>query len=94
MKINILSYKHKFCILYTALFSIFFIINAVIDAYFVYYKYMNRNKKMFLNIMIMFIKQQFTKIIKWEKSNKLTLKIELIIFTMTLSISKILMQGC
>ena len=34
---------------------------------------------MFLNIMIMFI----THNIKWEKSNKLTLKIEPIIFTMT-----------
>ena len=33
-------------------------------------------KKMFLNIMIMFIKQQFTKIIRWGKSNKLTLKME------------------
>ena len=29
------------------------------------------------------MKQQFTKLIKWEKSNKLTLKIELIIFTTT-----------
>ena len=36
-------------------------------------------KKMFLNIMIMFIMCN----IKWKKSNKLTLKIELIIFTMT-----------
>ena len=41
------SYKHKFCILYIALFSIVFIINVVIGAYFVYYKYMNCNKKFF-----------------------------------------------
>ena len=39
--------KNKFnsCILYIALFSIFFIINVGIGAYFVYYKYMNRNKE-------------------------------------------------
>ena len=39
------SYKHKFCILYIALFSICFIINVGIGTYFVYYKYTNRNKK-------------------------------------------------
>ena len=32
--------------------------------------------------------------IKWEKQNKLTLNIEFTIFTMTLSISKNLMQSC
>ena len=53
------SSKHKFCILHIVLFSIFFIINVGISAYFVYYKYMNCSKKMFLDIMIMFIKQQF-----------------------------------
>ena len=39
--------KNKFnsCILYIVLFSIFFIINVGIGAYFVYYKYMNRNKE-------------------------------------------------
>ena len=37
------SYKHKSCILYIVLFSIFFITNVVIGAYFVYYKYVNRN---------------------------------------------------
>ena len=51
--------KCNSCILYIVLFSIFFTINVGIGAYFVYYKYMNRNKKMFLNIKIMFIKQQF-----------------------------------
>ena len=44
-------------------------------------------KKMFLNIMIMFIIHNT----KWRKSNKLTLKIEPIIITMTVSISKMLM---
>ena len=33
------------CILYIVLFSIFFIINVGIGAYFVYYKYINRNKE-------------------------------------------------
>ena len=39
--------KNKFnsCILYIVLFSIFFTINVGIGAYFVYYKYMKRNKK-------------------------------------------------
>ena len=53
------SYKCNSCTVYIALFSIFFIISVGIGAYIVYYKYMNRNKKVFLNIMIMFIKQQF-----------------------------------
>ena len=38
------NYKQKFCRLYIVL-SILFIINVGIDAYFVYYKYMNLNKK-------------------------------------------------
>ena len=49
-------------------------------------------KKMFLYII-----KKIQKIIyntKWEKYNKQTLKIELIIFTMTLSISKNLNQLC
>ena len=33
------------CILHIVLFSIFFTINVRIAAYFVYYKYMNRNKE-------------------------------------------------
>ena len=40
--------KYSSCILFIVLFSIFFIINVGIGAYFVYYKYMNRNKKMFI----------------------------------------------
>ena len=57
-------YKCNSCILYIVLFSIFFTINVGIGAYFVYYKYVNRNKKMFLD-MIMFIKQKIINI-KWE----------------------------
>ena len=37
--------KCSSCILFIVLFSIFFIINVGIGAYFVYYKYMNRNKE-------------------------------------------------
>ena len=37
--------KCNSCILYIVLFSIFFIINVGIGAYFVYYKYPNRNKE-------------------------------------------------
>ena len=36
--------KCNSCIFYIVLYSIFFIINVGIGAYFVYYKYMNRNK--------------------------------------------------
>ena len=46
---------------------------------------MNRNKNMFLDIMIVFIKQKLINI-KWEKSNKLTL------FLQRLSVSKILLK--
>ena len=37
--------KCNSCILYIVLFSIFFTINVGIGAYFIYYKYVNRNKK-------------------------------------------------
>ena len=37
--------KCNSCILHIVLFSIFFTINVGIGAYFVYYKYMNRNKE-------------------------------------------------
>ena len=37
--------KCNSCIFYIVLFSIFFTINIRIGAYFVYYKYINRNKK-------------------------------------------------
>ena len=39
------SYKCNSCILYIALFSIFFTINVGSGAYFVYYKCVNRNNK-------------------------------------------------
>ena len=39
------SYKRKSCILYIVLFSIFFIISVGIGTYFIYYKYMNHNKR-------------------------------------------------
>ena len=37
--------KCNSCIMYIVLFSMFFTINVGIAAYFVYYKYMNRNKE-------------------------------------------------
>ena len=37
--------KYNSCILYIVLFSIYFTINVGIGAYFVYYKYVNRNKE-------------------------------------------------
>ena len=45
VKTNSTKYKHNSCILYIVLFSIFLTINIGIAAYFVYYKYMNRNKE-------------------------------------------------
>ena len=45
VKINSTKYKHNSCMLYIALFSIFFTINIRIAAYSVYYKYVNHNKK-------------------------------------------------
>ena len=45
VKISSTKCKHNSCILYIVLFSIFFTINIGIATYFVYYKYMNRNKE-------------------------------------------------
>ena len=45
VKINLRKCKSNSCILYIVLFSIFFTINIGIATYFVYYKYMNRNKE-------------------------------------------------
>ena len=56
--------KCSSCILYIVLFSIFFTIYIGITTYFVYYKYVNHNEKMFLN-MIMFIKEKVINI-KWD----------------------------
>ena len=46
-EVKIAEHKNKCnsCILYIVLFSIFFAINIGIGAYFVYYKYMNRDKE-------------------------------------------------
>ena len=89
--INSTKCKYNSCILYIVLFSIFFTTNVGIAAYFVYYKYMNHNKE---NVSIHdYVYQPKNYNYKWEKLNKLILKIELIIFTMTLLISKTLMQG-
>ena len=63
--IDINKNKCNSSIVHIVLFSIFFTINVGIGVYFAYYKHVNRNKKIFLD-MIMFIKQQFTKLIKWE----------------------------
>ena len=73
------SYKCSFCTVYTVSFWIFFTISVVgIGARFVYfYWYL----MLYMLTIILTNKQQFTKY-KWEKLEKLTLKIELIIFTM------------
>ena len=70
------SYKCSSCAVHIVLFWIFFTINVGgISAYFIYFcRLLER---------CLFMKQQSTKLIKWEKSNKWILKIELIIFTMT-----------
>ena len=39
------KHKRSSCTLYIVLFSIVFTINVAIGTYFVYYKYINRNKK-------------------------------------------------
>ena len=44
-EVKIIDNKNNSCIVYIVLFSIFFIINVGIGAYFAYYKYRNRNKK-------------------------------------------------
>ena len=45
VKINSTKCKHNSCLMYIALFSIFFTINVGIGAYFVYYKYVSPNKE-------------------------------------------------
>ena len=59
------NYKHNSCIVYIVLFSIFFIINVGIGAYFAYYKYRNREKK---NISRYdYVYQTTYKTYKWRK---------------------------
>ena len=48
------------CTTYIILFFIF-TINIRISTYFVYYKYMNHDKKQLLKKALLFLKQQFTK---------------------------------
>ena len=52
--------KHKCssCTLYIVLFSIIFMINVGIDTYFVYYKYINCDKKNWCWRKVLFFKQQ------------------------------------
>ena len=45
IKINSTKCKHNSCLLYIVLFSIFFTIISGVATYFVYYKYINHNKK-------------------------------------------------
>ena len=45
VKINSAKCKHNSCIMYIVFFSIFSTINIGIAAYFVYYKYIKRNKE-------------------------------------------------
>ena len=45
--------KCNSCIVYFAISSIFLAIDVVIGAYFAYYKYRNRDKKMFLDMIML-----------------------------------------
>ena len=45
IKINSTKWKSNSCILYIALFSIFFTINIGIATYFIYYKYINHDEE-------------------------------------------------
>ena len=45
IEINSKKCKHKSCILYIVLFSIFFTINIGIGTYFIYYRYINHKKE-------------------------------------------------
>ena len=68
--INLTKNKHKlsFYTLYIVLFSIIFTINIWIDTYFVYYKYMNRNKEL-VSRYDMSIKQQIININRKYQTN-------------------------
>ena len=64
------KYKRSSCTLYIVLFSVVFTINVGIGTYFVYYKYMNRNKE--TDRKEKFFRQQLLDAIywtyKWDKS--------------------------
>ena len=57
VKINSVNCKSNYCILYILIFSIFFTINIGFATYFVHYKCIDHNKKIFL-YMIMFMKEE------------------------------------
>ena len=70
-KITLVEYDNMrkcSCILYIALFSIMFTISIRIGTFFVYYKYMNHDKKQLLK-KVLFFKQQFTEHIKMNVKN-------------------------
>ena len=70
------SYKCSSCTVYTVLFWIFFTINVCgMGAYFIYFH--GYLKKMVTRETAIY------ETYKWGKSNKLTLKFELIVFTTT-----------
>ena len=60
--------------LHIVLFSIFFTINVGIGAYFVYYKYMNRNKENVYHVENYLIENGRSKTNKYYKSNFLFLQ--------------------
>ena len=70
--------KHKnkcsSCTLYIVLFSIIFTINIGNATYFVYYKYINRNKKQISKYDYVYQATNYS--YKGKTSSKLTLKIE------------------
>ena len=76
--------KHKnkcsSCTLYTVLFSIIFTINIGIGTYFVYYKYMNCDRKKLVLNMILSIKQQFNKLTNGEYQRNKDQKSSLLFF--------------
>ena len=63
------KHKRSCCTLYTVLFSIIFTVNVGIGTYFVYYKYMNRNKETDRKEKFYFLgnnyKTQFIELINW-----------------------------
>ena len=78
------KYKCSSCTLYIVLFSIIFTINVGIGTYFVYFHWYIKKKMFRVLSLVLALKQKFNYLTyKWEKSNKLTLKIELIIFATT-----------
>ena len=84
-------HKSRPCTQYIAFFSKVFTINVGIAAYFVYYKYLNHNKKTVSRNNYVYQRTNYYD--KWEISNKLTLKTEHITFLMAWSILKTLIQA-